>query len=120
VGAAPLPDGTQRAIQVTIFAEAQRGLGEGHRPWDRPNTTMTNATVTQIVKSVAGEVLMVSYRGGEKTIVVPPEATVRRSVIADRSALKPGVNIGVTRALRQGDGSFVADRINVGHGGIVP
>ena len=45
VGAEPQPDGSQRAIQVTIFAESQRGTGEGHRPWDRPNTTMTNATV---------------------------------------------------------------------------
>ena len=30
VGAMPQPDGSQRAIQVTVFAEIQRGLGEGH------------------------------------------------------------------------------------------
>ncbi|MCX7296420.1 MAG: hypothetical protein NTU64_05955, partial [Hyphomicrobiales bacterium] len=46
VGAMPQPDGSQRAIQVTVFAESQRGTGEGFRPWDRmPNSTMTNATV---------------------------------------------------------------------------
>ena len=36
VGAMPQPDGSQKAIQVTIFAEALRGVGEGFRPWDRP------------------------------------------------------------------------------------
>ena len=35
VGAMPQPDGSQKAIQVTIFAESQRGTGEGFRPWDR-------------------------------------------------------------------------------------
>lgn len=29
VGAMPQPDGSQKAIQVTIFAELQRGTGEG-------------------------------------------------------------------------------------------
>ena len=46
VGAMPQPDGSQKAIQVMIFAETQRGTGEGFRPWDRPGTTMTNARST--------------------------------------------------------------------------
>ncbi|MGA7388059.1 MAG: hypothetical protein WBW99_09030, partial [Pseudolabrys sp.] len=33
VGAMPQPDGSQRAVQVTILAESQRWLSEGHRPW---------------------------------------------------------------------------------------
>src|SRR3984893_4712943 len=45
VGATPQADGSQRAIQITIFAETLRGTGEGHRPWDRPKRTKTNATV---------------------------------------------------------------------------
>ena len=50
VGAMPQADGSQRAIQVTVFAEVQRGLGECHRPWDaRPNSTMTNGAVEQTV-----------------------------------------------------------------------
>ena len=36
VGAMPQTDGSQKAIQVTIFADTMRGIGEGHRPWDRP------------------------------------------------------------------------------------
>ena len=36
VGATPQPDDSQQAIRVVIFPESMRGLGEGHRPWDRP------------------------------------------------------------------------------------
>src|SRR5262249_59642029 len=51
VGAMPQPDGSQRAIQVTVLAESQRGLSEGHRPGDaRPNSTMTHGTGDQNVR----------------------------------------------------------------------
>ena len=120
VGAMPQADGSQRAIRVTIFAETQRGTGEGHRPWDRPGSTMTNATVDQAVKSVDGQVLMVKYKGGEKKIVVPPDATILAYVISDRSELKPGAVIRIQRAMKQADGTFEASRVNVGRGGVTP
>jgi len=120
VGAMPQPDGSQRAIRVTIFAETQRGTGEGHRSWDRPGSTMTNATVDETVKSVDGQVLIVKYKGGEKKIVVPPEAVILAYVIGDRSELKPGATIRIQRAMPQADGTFEADRVNVGRGGVTP
>ena len=49
VGAMPQPDGSQKAIRVMIFAETQRGTGEGHRPWVQPGSTMTNATIDTTV-----------------------------------------------------------------------
>ena len=77
VGATPNADGSQRAIRVTVFAESQRGLGEGFRPWDRaPHGTMTNATVAETVAGVDGQVVTVKYRGGEKRIVIPPDARI--------------------------------------------
>src|ERR1700752_1537549 len=49
-GAKPQPDGSQKAIEVHIFAESMRGTGDGHRPWDgAPNSTMTNGTVGEAV-----------------------------------------------------------------------
>ncbi len=54
VGAMPQPDGSQRAIQVTVFAPVQRGTGDGHRPWDRPNSTMTNGAVADTVAASTG------------------------------------------------------------------
>ena len=121
VGAMPQPDGSQRAIQLTILAESQRGLSEGHRPWDaRPNSTMTNGTVDQTVASVDGQVVMVKYKDGEKKIVVPPDAIIRAYVAADKSELKPGAHIAIVRALKKPDGALETDRVNVGRGGVVP
>lgn len=121
VGAMPQPDGSQRAIQVTILAESQRGLSEGHRPWDvRPNSTMTNGTVDQTVASVDGQVVVVRYKDGEKKIVVPPDAIIRAYVVGDKSELKPGARITIVRARKKSDGVLEADRINVGRGEVVP
>jgi hypothetical protein len=120
VGAVPQADGSQRAIQVTIFAESQRGTGEGHRPWDRPNTTMTNATVETTVAAVDGPTVMVKYRDGQQKIVVPPDATIRAYVASDKSELKPGAAIIVMNAVKKPDGTIEATRINVGRDGIVP
>jgi len=121
VGAMPQPDGTQRAIQVTVFAESQRGLSEGHRPWDaRPNSTMTNGTVDQTVAAVDGPMLTVKYKGGEKQILVPPDARILAYSVGEKSELKSGAHIAITRTLKQPDGSLSADRVNVGRGDVVP
>jgi hypothetical protein len=121
VGAMPQADGSQRAIQVTVFAEVQRGLGEGFRPWDRqPNGTMTNATVEQTVKGVDGQVVMVKYKGGEQKIVVPPDAVILAYAVGDRNELKAGAHVAIVRATKKPDGSLEANRINVGRGEVVP
>jgi hypothetical protein len=120
VGAMPQPDGSQRAIQVMIFAAVQRGTGEGHRPWNRPNTTMTNATVDTTVAGVDGQVVTVKYKDGEKKIIVPPEATIRAYVVGSRDELKPGANILIVNAVKKPDGTLEAARVNVGRDGVVP
>lgn len=120
VGAMPQADGSQRAIRVMIFAEPLRGNGEGHRPWSRPGTTMTNATVDTTVAGVDGQVLRVRYKGGEQRIVVGPDALIMAYVIGDRSELKPGANIAINAASRRVDGLLEASRVNVGRGDIRP
>lgn len=121
VGAMPQADGSQRAMQITVFAESQRGLGEGFRPWDRaPNSTMTNGTVGTRVGSVDGPKLVVKYKGGEKTIVVPSDAVILAYSVGDKSELKPGAKIAIIGARQRPDGSLDASRVNVGHGEIVP
>jgi hypothetical protein len=113
VGAMPQADGSQKAIQVTIFAESQRGTGEGHRPWDRPGSTMTNGTVDATVSAVEGRIVTVKYKDGEKKIVITPESTIREYLVGDKSELKPGATI-VTFAMKKPDGSFETSRISVG------
>jgi hypothetical protein len=120
VGATPQADGSQKAIRVNIFAEPQRGVGEGFRPWDRPNTTMTNATVDTTVASVDGQVVMLKYKDGEKKIIVGPDAAIINNVVGDKSELKPGANIAIAAASKSPDGSYTAARVNVGRGDFVP
>jgi hypothetical protein len=120
VGAMPQADGSQRAIQITIFAETLRGTGEGHRPWDRPNTTMTNATVDTTAAGVDGQVVTVKYKDGEKKIIVGPDAVIRAYVVGGKDELKPGANISIVNAMKMPDGTFEAARVTVGRDGIVP
>jgi hypothetical protein len=120
-GAMPQPDGSQKAIEVHIFAESMRGTGEGFRPWDgAPNSTMTNGTVGNTVTGVDGPVITVKYKDGEKKIMVTPDVPIVRYEVTDLSALKPGVAFSVLAALKQPDGSFNISRINVGRDGVVP
>ena len=120
VGASPQADGSQKAIRVNIFAEPQRGVGEGFRPWDRPNTTMTNATVDTTVASVDGQVVMLKYKDGEKKIIVGPDAAIINNVVGDKSELKAGANVAIAAATKNPDGSYSAARVNVGRGDFVP
>ena len=120
VGAMPQPDGSQKAIRVMIFAETQRGTGEGHRPWVQPGSTMTNATVDTTVASVDGQVLMVKYKDGEKKVVIPPGLAIQSYVVGDKGELKPGASILIVSAVKQPDGTLEAARVNVGRGGVVP
>jgi hypothetical protein len=120
VGAMPQPDGSQKAIQVMIFAESQRGLGEGFRPWDRPGTTMTNATVDTTAAGVDGQEVTVKYKDGEKKIIIGKDAVIRAYVAGDKSDLKPGAHIAIVRADKLPDGTLQTARINVGRDGVVP
>jgi Cu/Ag efflux protein CusF len=113
-GAMPQPDGTQKAVEVHIFAETMRGTGEGFGPWTQPGSTMTNGTVGATVTGVSGPVITVKYKGGEQKIVVPPGTPIVKYVIGDAGDIKPGAKFRVNAALKQPDGSFNVSRINVG------
>jgi hypothetical protein len=120
VGATPQADGSQKAIRVVVFAESQRGTGEGHRPWDRPGTTMTNATVATTVASVDGQVVMVKYKDGEKKIIIGPDAIILVNSAGERSEIKPGANVAFPAVTKKPDGTLEANRVNVGRGDVTP
>ncbi|MGA7809125.1 hypothetical protein [Bradyrhizobium sp.] len=116
----PGPDGSQDAVEVHVFPEDMRGTGEGSRPWDlRPNSTMTNATVSESVAGNDGHTLLVKYKGGEKKVVVSPDTPVVTYVAADKSELKTGAKI-IAFVKQLPDGSFEANRIGVGRDGLTP
>src|ERR1700685_4778045 len=115
------PDGSQKAIEVHIFPESMRGVGEGHYDWDlKPNTKMTNANVEQTVAGVDGPVLSVKYKDGEKKIAVTPETAVVVFEMGNKDDLKPGTRIFVGAAKKQADGTLPTPRITYGKDGLVP
>jgi hypothetical protein len=114
--ALPQPDGSQRAIAVTVFPESARGVGEGHRPFDlQPDSTMTNATVADVAAAPQGRQLQLKYKDGQKTLVVPPDAPVVTFRPADRGLLVPGASVSLSAQVV--DGKPTAQRINAGRNG---
>ncbi|MBS0518200.1 MAG: hypothetical protein JSR90_05880 [Proteobacteria bacterium] len=123
VGATAVPgaDGKLEAVEVHIFPETMRGVGEGHRPWDlKPQSTMTNAAVEQSVAGVEGRTLTLKYKGGEKRIVVTPQTVVVTYANGNAAELKPGVAIFIGGGTKQPDGSIRTSRITYGRDGLVP
>src|SRR5256885_1962400 len=113
-------DGALVALEVHIFPENMRGVGEGHYDWDlRPNSMMTNANVATVTSMGKDRVLTVQYKGGEKKVLVPEKAVIVSFTPAERSELKPGSKVFLN-AQRQHDGSLTAARVNVGLHGQVP
>ena len=121
VSGLPQPDGTQKALEVHIFPEDMRGVGEGHRGWDlQPSSTMTNGNVEQVAASSEGQALMLKYKEGEKRVVVSTDTPIVLYVPGDKSELTPGAHIFVSAAVRQPDGTLQAPRVNVGRGTAPP
>ncbi|MGJ7564948.1 hypothetical protein ACSFBX_08560 [Variovorax sp. RB2P76] len=121
--AMPQPDGTQKAIEVVVFPEAARGTGEGHRPWDLlPDSTMTNATVADLAaapKSVrGGQQMRLTYKGGEKTVIVPPDAPVVTFRPGTDALLVPGAKVMVNA--QEKNGTPTALRVTAGRNGFAP
>ena len=116
----PGPDGAPKAVEIHIFPEEMRGTGEGSRSWDlKPNSSMTNATVSESSVSTDGHTLLVKYKGGEKRIDIAPETPIVTFVPGDKSELKAGAKVMAT--IKQlPDGSFETSRVSVGRDGITP
>jgi hypothetical protein len=125
VGSAARPgaDGKLVALEVHIFPESLRGLGEGHRTMDSgTQTTMTNGTVGSDiadVSSVSGRSITIKYADGAKTVLVPEGVPVVTYEISDKTMLTPGAHVSVT-ASQAGDAALAAVRITVGKPGVTP
>jgi hypothetical protein len=112
-------DGKLSALEVLVFPEAMRGTGEGHSPWDlQPGSTMTNATVTEVVHGAKGREMKLRYKDGEQTIVVPEGVPIVTLKPADRSLLVPGAKVIVTAQMRNGQPTAL--RVAAGRNGFAP
>jgi hypothetical protein len=117
VAGMPQPDGSQKALEVHIFPEAMRGVGDGHRGWDlQASSTMTNGNVEASAASSDGQTVTLKYKDGEKKIAIPAGIPIVLYVPGEVAELKPGAKIFVSAANKQADGSLQAPRVNVGRG----
>jgi outer membrane lipoprotein SlyB len=116
IAGVPQPDGSIQAFSVHIFLPAQRGVvPDRHGPWDaRPNSTMTNAYVEDIVQSTDGETLMVKYKDGEKKVIVTKDTVIAAAAPGNKDELKPGTQIIIFGWDKQPDGSVLAKVMYVG------
>ena len=112
-------DGKLSALEVLVFPEAMCGTGEGHSQWDlQPGSTMTNATVSEVVPGAKGREMTLRYKDGEKTIIVPEGIPVVTLKPADRSLLVPGTKVLVSAQVR--NGTPTALRVTAGRNGFAP
>lgn len=98
IGTATLDDKAtgMKSLEVVVFPESLRGFAEGHYAWDlKPRSKMTNATVSNKVTGADGDKITVTYKGGEKTITIPPDAPIVALVAAKQQDLKAGAMVFV-------------------------
>jgi hypothetical protein len=109
--AMPGPDGKLLAREVHVFSAAQRGTGEGHRPFDlAPGSTMTNGAIAMSVAGVRGRELTLRYKEGEKLVIVPEGTPIVANEPGDKSLLVPGAYVIVSGQTAP-DGSVAAQSI---------
>lgn len=122
VGIASLPtaSGGDGALEVLIFPASMKGTGEGSYAWDlKPNSSMTNATVADAVKSVDGHTVTVTYQGKEKKILIPEGTPIVTFASAVEADIKAGATVFVPSE-KAADGSMSSGRVVVGTNGVVP
>ena len=123
-GAMPQPDGSQKAIEVHIFAKPQADNGHHYAGWyGAPNGTMTNGfvepsgTVGAALAGAGEPSFVVKYHDGEKRIVVPANAHIVRYVAGSKDDLRVGAPFRAQAAAKQADGTYTASNISVGKDG---
>ena len=117
--AVPQPDGSLKALEVSVLDPAMRGAGDGQVDYDlAPSSKMTNGAVGDLA-GTDGRTMTVKYKGGEKKIIVPPDVPIIALAPGDRGLLQTGVH-AVVYAPKSDDGVLSAAVVLAGRNGIVP
>lgn len=112
-------DGKLVAVEVLVFPESARGSNEGHYAWDLlPGSMMTNANVEAVMTAINGRTLQLSYKGGNKEVLVPEGTPVVTFAPATRADLIPGKKVFIVANGTPPD--LTATRIVVEKDGVAP
>src|SRR6202795_5272153 len=140
--------GTQVALEVVIFPPSLRGTGDGHYAWDKigdttlsggaqTSSSMTNGNVSAVSTSVPnvnstmtnGDVaasrsqggvthLVVTYKGGQQDVLVPPTAPIVTFRPGTKALVAKGNDVFI-KATQSGSG-LEANTVAVGVDGVKP
>ena len=117
--AVPQPDGSLKALEVSVLDPAMRGAGDGQVDYDlAPSSKMTNGAVGDLA-GTDGRTMTLKYKGGEKKLVVPADVPIIALAPGDRALLQTGVH-AVVYAPKSDDGVLSAAVVLAGKNGIVP
>ena len=110
-----------KALEVVVFPEAMRGTGEGDYGWDlKPNSQMTNATVSSQVQSVDGQTVALTYKGGEKKVKIAPDTPIVKFGDATAADVKPGAPVFISATPSTSPDMLDKGFIAVGQDGATP
>jgi hypothetical protein len=144
IGSEMQPDGSFRAVEITVFPEAMRGIAEGNHAWNHPEiqgggrmtngtagslkmtngtasgSRMTNGTVTSQQGSSS---VTLAYKDGDSSgtqaITVPADVPVVSVAPGQQTDLATGSHV-VVFATRDANGALSAASVLVGKNGLVP
>jgi hypothetical protein len=120
--------GTRTALEVHIFDDELRGIGEGHYEWDliKDPNMMTNATVAEIQNVASNRQLTLTYKEGEaqaeasQIITVPSFADVVHMAKAEDPAVLAPDRPVFLLVEKGADGAAIVVAAVVGTEGAVP
>lgn len=122
IGTANVEDADgNKALEVVVFPEAMRGVGEGNYGWDlKPKSAMTNANVKSLVEGVEGRTVTLSYKGGEKKVTIAPDTPIVAAVPATKADVVAGAKVFVV-GMPNADGTMLSDGfMAIGKDGVTP
>lgn len=109
-----------KALEVHIFPELMRGVGDGFHPFDlAPRSTMTNGDVNARVDKVNGPQIVVAYNGGQKSITVDKSTPIVAIEPGGLGDLTAGAAVVARGGAGEG-GDFEARSVAVGVNGVTP
>src|SRR5271156_1930912 len=105
-------DGKIHAIEVRIFPAATPDGGRQFA-WDLgPDSVMTNATVGTVSQTPNGQLVHVTFSGGESEYTIGPDVPILAGADGDKGLLVPGAAVFVL-AMKQDDGKTTSARLYV-------
>jgi hypothetical protein len=114
-------EGKVRALGVMVFPEGARGMNEGSFPWDiKKTSSMTNATVSRLLKQNGGAEIEVRYgENKKKSIQIDKETVFGTFVPGDRALVVKGAKVLIF-ADQAADGKSTGGLVMVGRNGFLP